>query len=130
MIRTAFTRKFPCSVPVCLPPMAGVGGGELAAAVARAGGLPFIPVGHGNDLDQLDKQIRLYRDQAVHGSPLCLGFISWSALGINDCLEEVLVRFRPDVLQFFAPAIPSENAIQACKDAKALVIAQVPRRAN
>jgi NAD(P)H-dependent flavin oxidoreductase YrpB (nitropropane dioxygenase family) len=44
-IRTAFTTFFGCRVPILAAPMAGVSGGKLAAAVARAGGLGFIAAG-------------------------------------------------------------------------------------
>ena len=44
-IRSAFTKEFNLSVPVVGCPMAGVAGAELAAAVARAGGLGFLGSG-------------------------------------------------------------------------------------
>ncbi|KAK9843522.1 hypothetical protein WJX81_007061 [Elliptochloris bilobata] len=42
MISTSFTRTFGVAVPIIGAPMAGVSGGALAAAVARAGGLGFL----------------------------------------------------------------------------------------
>ena len=44
-IRSPFTDAFDLSVPVVGCPMAGVAGPELAAAVARAGGLGFLGSG-------------------------------------------------------------------------------------
>lgn len=38
----AFQSRFGCSVPLVCPPMAGVAGGRLAAAVHKAGGFAYI----------------------------------------------------------------------------------------
>eukprot|EP00903_Cladosiphon_okamuranus_P011520 g10847.t1 len=80
---TPFTKAFNLSVPVCLAPMAGISGGRLAAAVARGGGLGVIGAGSGKNTDQLDEEVRIFRDEAPLGAKLALGIISWYALGGN-----------------------------------------------
>jgi nitronate monooxygenase len=45
MIRTAFTRTFGLALPIVGAPMEGVSSPELAAAVAKAGGLGHIAAG-------------------------------------------------------------------------------------
>ncbi|CAM9392829.1 unnamed protein product [Ectocarpus sp. 12 AP-2014] len=81
VLSTSFTKAFNLSIPVCLAPMAGVSGGRLAAAVARGGGLGVIGAGSGNNISELDEEVRLFRDEAPNGAKLALGIISWSALG-------------------------------------------------
>lgn len=44
-LRTWLTERFGLAVPVVCAPMAGVGGGRLAAAVSEAGTLGMIGVG-------------------------------------------------------------------------------------
>ena len=47
-IRTALTEAFGLEYPIVLAPMAGVGGGRLAAAVSNAGGLGLVGGGYGD----------------------------------------------------------------------------------
>eukprot|EP00752_Nemacystus_decipiens_P017753 g15918.t1 len=83
VLSTPFTKAFNLSVPVCLAPMVGVSGGRLAAAVARGGGLGVIGAGSGKNTNELDEEVRIFRDEAPLGAKLALGIISWSALGGN-----------------------------------------------
>ena len=62
-VRTLFSEAMGIRMPIMSAPMAGVSGGELAAAVARAGGLGFIAAGHARDLDFLDRQIQIFRSK-------------------------------------------------------------------
>eukprot|EP00525_Craspedostauros_australis_P009235 CAMPEP_0198126532 /NCGR_PEP_ID=MMETSP1442-20131203/45019_1 /TAXON_ID= /ORGANISM="Craspedostauros australis, Strain CCMP3328" /LENGTH=349 /DNA_ID=CAMNT_0043786329 /DNA_START=310 /DNA_END=1359 /DNA_ORIENTATION=+ len=87
-------------------PMLGVSGGLLAAETCRAGGLGFLAAGHLTS--SLDSEIEILRQHAPN-SPLCIGFIGHSTYGGDArgwrAFEEVLQTHRPDVVQFFAPAI-------------------------
>src|SRR5450755_2024637 len=59
--------------PIISAPMAFVGGGALAAAVSRAGGLGLIGGGYG-DPEWIEEQF-----QAAQGERVGVGFITWSA---------------------------------------------------
>jgi nitronate monooxygenase len=60
-LRTLFSDLMGMKMPIMNGPMAGVAGGDLAAAVTRAGGLGFIAAGHARDLDFIDEQIQIFR---------------------------------------------------------------------
>ncbi|WP_205903964.1 nitronate monooxygenase, partial [Pseudomonas viridiflava] len=47
-LNTALTRAFKVQHPVVLAPMGGASGGELAAAVSRAGGLGLVGASYGD----------------------------------------------------------------------------------
>lgn len=96
-------------------------GGALAAAVARGGGFPFIAGGAATDLTALEAEVETFKKLAPPGTKWGLGLISYSALGINKVLDEVLARFKPNVMQFTAPPIYDESVIPKCKAAGALV---------
>lgn len=51
----AFASMTKLSVPIVSAPMAGVSGGDLAASVARAGGLGFIGAGMMSNAEQLQR---------------------------------------------------------------------------
>lgn len=74
--------------PLLCAPMAGVGGGRLAAAVSRAGGLGFIGGGYG-DRDWLVRQLALCK-----GQPFGVGFISW-ALARQPELLDLALQAQP-----------------------------------
>lgn len=57
---TPFTQTFPCRIPLCSAPMAGVSGGLLASRVCQAGGLGFIAAGHFRDLLALEREIDIF----------------------------------------------------------------------
>jgi nitronate monooxygenase len=116
-----------CRVPIVSAPMAGAAGGALAAAVARAGALGFIAVGHGRDLEALREQVALFRSTAPPAAPLALGFIGYSACAQSGgVLDDVLAEHKPSIVQFFAPALVEGGAnVRAAKAAGALVFAQV-----
>lgn len=129
--KTAFTQAFGCSLPIMGAPMAGVSGGLLAAETCRAGALGFVAAGHATDLEQLDREVALFRDEAP-GSQLGLGFITHSACKDGDLstLEHVLQRHNPEVVQFFAPAVITSQTskttnIEVAQSYDAKVIVQV-----
>lgn len=74
--------------PVLSAPMAFAGGGTLAAAVTRAGGLGLIGGGYG-DPSWLEEQFA-----ATAGTRVGVGFITWSLRKSPSLLTDVL-RHRP-----------------------------------
>jgi nitronate monooxygenase len=105
--KTKFTQVFQCRLPIMGAPMAGVSGGLLAAETTRAGALGFVAAGHASNLQELDREVELFRQHAPPNSPLGLGFISHSSCKDGDftTLKTVLQRYQPKYVQFFAPAI-------------------------
>lgn len=102
--------------PVLLAPMAGISGGELAAAVSRAGGLGLIGGGYG-EAEWLDEQMRLAGD-ARYG----VGFITWSLERQPGLLDRVLDRGVPVVLLSFGDI---DRFAARVRDAGAVLVAQV-----
>ena len=113
--------------------MANVSGGLLAAATCRAGGLGFIAAGHLSNLDDLSREIDIFRDSTNDDAPLCLGFIGHSSMkdiAAWERLEKALEMHRPSVVQFFAPAVMmrqdiQESNVQLAQRYGAKVLAQV-----
>ena len=112
--KTRFTSLFPARVPQMIAPMAGVSGGLLAAESCKAGALGFIAAGHCIDsqsLQKLEDQIKIFRERTAeldHNVPLCIGWIGFSSFRDKEgfrLYEEVLKKHKPEVVQFFAPAI-------------------------
>ena len=68
--------------------MAFVGGGALAAAVSRAGGLGLIGGGYG-DAEWIDEQF-----EAARGERVGVGFITWSAAQTPSVVAASL-QFEP-----------------------------------
>jgi nitronate monooxygenase len=73
--------------------------------------LGFLAAGYLTDLAAVEEQIRIFRraaESADRPLPLCIGFLGFSALASPqgwDRYETILMKHRPDVVQFFAPAI-------------------------
>jgi nitronate monooxygenase len=92
-MRTRITELFGIDHPIILAPMGGVAGGELAAAVARAGGLGLIGCGYGNpsagygSIQWIDDQF-----EAAGNEKVGAGFISWSLAERPELLDRVLDR--------------------------------------
>ncbi|WP_347329264.1 nitronate monooxygenase, partial [Ralstonia pseudosolanacearum] len=68
---TRLLALFQIDVPIVLAPLAGVGGVELAVAVARAGGLGSLPCAMLN-ADQIREQVGQFR--AAVRAPINLNF--------------------------------------------------------
>ena len=65
----------------------GVSGGKLAAETCRAGGLGFIAAGHLNSkesLQNLEREIDIFRTLARDDDPLCIGFIGFSTFSSSS----------------------------------------------
>jgi nitronate monooxygenase len=113
-MRTRITELFGIDHPIILAPMGGVAGGELAAAVARAGGLGLIGCGYGNpsagygSIQWIDDQF-----EAAGNEKVGAGFISWSLAERPELLDRVLDRGTDPLFLSFgdpAPFIPKIRA--------------------
>jgi nitronate monooxygenase len=114
-LSTRFTRALGVRHPVVSAPMAFAGGGALAAAVSRAGGLGLIGGGYG-DPTWLEQQF-----EAAAGERVGVGFITWSLRKSPSMLTDVL-RHRPAaVMLSFGDPRPFADEVRA---AGALLICQ------
>jgi len=106
-IPTRLTRSLDLQHPVLSAPMAFAGGGALAAAVSRAGGLGLIGGGYG-DPSWLEDQFA-----AAAGERVGVGFITWSLRKSPSLLTDVL-RHRPAaVMLSFGDPRPFVDEIRA-----------------
>mmetsp|Transcript_15054 Transcript_15054/g.22146 ORF Transcript_15054/g.22146 Transcript_15054/m.22146 type:complete len:240 (-) Transcript_15054:131-850(-) len=140
---TKFTQLFSSHhlrVPIMGAPMAGVSGGKLAAAACRAGAMGFIAAGHFNNEESrihLEREIQIFREDTTSNNNsevssgaalLAIGFIGHS-LCPKQFEQQVLQKHRPDVVQFFAPAVihnfGTNNNIAIAKSYGAKVMAQI-----
>jgi nitronate monooxygenase len=123
MIRTRLTELFDLTLPILSAPMAGAGGGALAAAVSRAGGLGLIGGGYGDPV-WIEQQMALAGDARVG-----VGLISWKIADNPAVLDQVLAA-KPAALflSFGDPAayVPAVRAagvplilqVQSLRDAQ------------
>ncbi|MCZ2859039.1 NAD(P)H-dependent flavin oxidoreductase [Blastococcus sp. VKM Ac-2987] len=106
MITTALTRLLDLAAPVIGAPMAGVAGGELAAAVSRAGGLGMIGVGGPTTPAFLAEQCAVPTEQHL---PFGVGLMAW-ALPDRPELLEAAIATRPALVSVSfgdpAPFVP------------------------
>lgn len=101
--------------PVISAPMAFAGGGELAAAVSRAGGLGLIGGGYG-DPAWLESQF-----EAAQGERVGVGFITWSLRHSPSLLTDVL-KYQPAAVMLsfgdprpFVDEIRNSGALLICQ---------------
>jgi nitronate monooxygenase len=101
--------------PIISAPMAFAGGGALAAAVSRAGGLGLIGGGYG-DPEWIEEQF-----QAAQGERVGVGFITWSAARRPSVMDAALAH-RPAAVMLsfgdpltFAADIKAAGAILMCQ---------------
>ncbi len=114
-LSTRLTRTLGLRHPVLSAPMAFAGGGALAAAVSRAGGLGLIGGGYG-DPAWLDEQFG-----AAAGARVGVGFITWSLRKSPSLLTGVLAH-RPAVVMLsfgdpraFADEVRAAGARLVCQ---------------
>ncbi len=112
---TRLTRSLNLRYPIVSAPMAFAGGGALAAAVSRAGGLGLIGGGYG-DPAWLEEQFGAAGDQRVG-----VGFITWSVRKSPSILTDAL-KHRPAAVMLsfgdprpFADAIRGAGALMICQ---------------
>ncbi len=107
MLATRLTRSWSLEHPIVSAPMAFAGGGRLAAAVSRAGGLGLIGGGYG-DPAWLEEQF-----EAARGHPVGVGFITWSLRKSPSLLTDVLKRSPAAVMLSFGDPRPFAAEIRA-----------------
>src|SRR5690606_7933143 len=90
-MRTWLTEILEIEHPVISAPMAGVAGGELAAAVSAAGALGMVGVGVGASAEAARRDIEI---AAAAGRPFGIGVVGW-AVGDAAELADVIVAADP-----------------------------------
>lgn len=118
---TRLTRLLGIEYPIVSAPMDAVAGGELAAAVTRAGGLGMIGGGYG-DADWLADQFTL-----AEGTRVGCGLITWSLARQPGLLDLALDRGPAAVMLSFGDPVPFVGRI---KQAGAWLLCQVHTRAQ
>jgi nitronate monooxygenase len=106
-IATRLTRTLQLRHPIVSAPMAFAGGGALAAAVTRAGGLGLIGGGYG-DPAWLEQQFA-----AAAGEKVGVGFITWSLRKSPSMLTDVLKHRPAAVMLSFGDPRPYVDEIRA-----------------
>jgi nitronate monooxygenase len=107
MLATRLAEGLRLRHPIVSAPMAFAGGGALAAAVSRAGGLGLIGGGYG-DAAWLQQQF-----EAAAGERVGVGFITWSLARQPALLTQVL-RHRPAaVMLSFGDPRPFADEVRA-----------------
>jgi nitronate monooxygenase len=104
---TRLTRSWNLKHPILSAPMAFAGGGQLAAAVSRSGGLGLIGGGYG-DPAWLEEQFA-----AAHGQSVGVGFITWSLRKSPSLLTDVLKHKPRAVMLSFGDPRPFVAEIRA-----------------
>jgi nitronate monooxygenase len=115
-ISTRLTELLGILHPVLLAPMDLVSGGQLAAAVSRAGGFGIIGGGYGNEA-WLTREMDAAGDARVG-----VGFITWSMAREPRVLDLALERRPPAIMLSFGDVRPHARKIL---QAGALLICQV-----
>jgi nitronate monooxygenase len=106
-LATRLTRSWNLKHPIVSAPMAFAGGGKLAAAVSRSGGLGLIGGGYG-DPAWLEEQFT-----AAGGHPVGVGFITWSLRKSPSLLTDVLKHRPQAVMLSFGDPRPFVAEIRA-----------------
>lgn len=106
-LSTRLTERFGIEHPILSAPMALAGGGALAAAVTRAGGLGLIGGGYG-DSAWLEQQFA-----AAGNSAVGCGFITWSMARQPHLLGQVLARGPKALMLSFGDPRPFAGEIAA-----------------
>lgn len=119
MESTAAARLLGIEHPIVLAPMDSVAGGELAAAVSRAGGLGMIGGGYGDEA-WLGRQFAL-----AEGTRVGCGFITWSLAGQPRLLDLALEHRPAAVMLSFGDPAPFAQRIT---DSGARLVCQVQDR--
>ena len=106
-LTTRLTQSWNLGHPILSAPMAFAGGGLLAAAVSRSGGLGLIGGGYGDPV-WLEEQF-----EAARGHAVGVGFITWSLRKSPSLLTDVLKRKPAAVMLSFGDPRPFVAEIRA-----------------
>jgi nitronate monooxygenase len=106
-LTTQFTQMFGVRHPIVQAPMGGSAGGELAAAVARGGGLGMLGAGNG-DREWLDREAAIVASRT--DQPWGIGFLTWA---IDSSAVAHALEFGPRaVMLAFGDPAPFVTSIQ------------------
>jgi nitronate monooxygenase len=120
VISTRLTERFGIKHPIICGPMAFVTGGELAAAVSRAGGLGIVGGGYaGTVAGEPDLETELARAKSGNFG---VGFITWALARAPKMLTKALQHSPFCVFLSFGDPRPFALEI---RDAGAVLICQV-----
>ena len=115
-LRTRLTERFGIEHPIVLAPMAPASGGDLASAVAEAGGLGLLGIGYADSA-------WFERESAKVTQPgVGAGFIAWTLPEVPDLLARALARHPKAMMLSFTDPEPYARTI---KDAGVPLICQV-----
>ena len=121
MLNTALTQNWGLKHPLILAPMANTAGGELAAAVTRAGGLGLFGIGSTTATAWIAAEAAKVRPAGIWGA----GLMTWALETRSDLLEALLAE-KPDVVSLsFGDPTPFVERVRA---AGAKLVAQVQDR--
>src|SRR5688500_7223636 len=93
MLNTALTRDWGLSQPLFQAPMAGIAGGDLAAAVSAAGALGMLGIGPATPAAWIAAEAAKARGAGTWGA----GLMAWALPARPELLDIVLAE-KPDVL--------------------------------
>jgi nitronate monooxygenase len=123
MLNTELTRTWGLQHPLFLAPMAGPAGGELAAAVSRAGGLGLYGIGAAAAANWIAAEAAKARTGGIWGA----GLMAWAIPRRPELLEALLAE-KPDVVSIsFGDPAPYVEAVHA---AGAKLVSQVQDAAS
>lgn len=119
MLKTRLTERFGIAHPILNAPMAMIAGGELAAAVTRAGGLGMLGGGYAGTLGGEPDLVAEFHKAA--GERIGIGFITWALAKAPAQLDKALA-LQPACLFLsftnpgqFAPAIRAAGIPLICQ---------------
>lgn len=107
-ISTRLTRRLNLTHPVVQAPMDVIAGGQLAAAVSRAGGLGLMGGGYSDDEAWFDREFAAAGNQAVG-----CGFITWALRKKPEILDRVIARKPKAIFLSFDDPEPFASRIKA-----------------
>lgn len=107
-IATRLTRRLNITHPVVQAPMDVIAGGELAAAVARAGGLGLMGGGYSDDQAWFDREFAAAGNQTIG-----CGFITWALRRKPEILDQVIARKPKAIFLSFDDPEPFATRVKA-----------------
>jgi nitronate monooxygenase len=116
---TWLTERLGLSVAIVGAPMAGVSGGELAAAVSRAGGLGMIGVGSATPVRWLTAQSRIAAEAA---RPFGIGLMAWALPRATDILDATIAAGPSLVSLSFGDCAPFVEPVKDAGVAVAIAV--------
>lgn len=119
MLSTPWSQSLGLRVPLVNAPMGGAAGGELAAAVSRAGGLGMVGMGSAGSVERLEAELGPLRGL---GRPFGIGLVDWVMRQQPRLLDTALAA-RPALLSVSFG--DNSTWVRHAQDAGVLAAAQV-----